>query len=189
MSKFLKKGGINVEYFFKKTGVVSIVTSIVFAILGIILMSNPGQVLTIVCYILGALFIFIGAIRVVSYFMAKGKYDLYNYDLAFGIIAIVAGIVVIFASETIIKILAIVIGIWIIYSGLVRLGLALKLRKAKSDVWITVAVIAAIMLVCGLYTLMDASVIGSTIGLIMLVYAILDLIEGVIYMKTVKQLF
>lgn len=189
MSNFLKKGGTSMEDFFKKTGLVSIVTSIVFAVLGLILMYNPSQVLTIVCYILGTVFIIIGGLKVIAYFMAKGKYDLYNYDLAFGIIAIVAGIVVIFASETIMKILAIIIGIWIIYSGLVRLGLALKLRKAKSDFWIAVAVIAAIMIICGLYMVIDSSVIVSTIGLVMLIYAILDIIEGVIYMKTVKQLF
>lgn len=189
MINFIKKGGKNMEDFFKKTGLVSIITSIVFAVLGLILMYNPSQVLTIVCYVLGAVFIIIGVLKIVAYFMAKGKYDIYNYDLAFGIIAAIAGIVVICASETIIKILAIVIGLWIIYSGLVRLGLAIKLRKAKSDFWVTVAVIAAIMIVCGLYMVIDSSVVVSTIGLIMLIYAILDLIQGVIYMKTVKQLF
>lgn len=177
------------EDFFKKTGWISIVTSIVFAVLGLVLMFNPAQVLTIICYILGAIFIILGGVKIAAYFMAKGKYDIYNYDFAFGIIALIAGIVIIFASETIMKILAIVIGVWIIYSGLVRLGLAFKLRKAKSDFWITVAVIAVIIIICGLYMVIDSSVIVSTIGLIMLIYAILDLIQGFIYMRTIKQLF
>lgn len=177
------------EDFFKKSGWISIITSLVFALLGLILMYNPEQVLTIICYILGAIFIVVGGFKVVAYFMSKGKYDLYNYDFAFGIVAVLAGIIVIFASDLIIKILAIVIGIWIIYSGLVRLGLALKLRKAKSSFWISVAVISGLIIVCGLYMVIDSSVVVSTIGLVMLIYGILDTIQGVLYMKTLNDIF
>ena len=177
------------EKFFKKTGWISIVTSAVFALLGLILMYNPGQVLTIICYILGAIFIVVGGAKIATYFMSRGKYDIYNIDFAFGVVAVIAGIIVIFASETIIKMFAIVIGVWIIYSGLVRLGLAIKLKKAKSDFWVTVAVISSIIIICGLYILIDSSVVVSTIGLIMLIYGILDLIQGIFYMKTLKDIF
>lgn len=186
MGNLLKKGGV--EEFFKKTGIVSIVTSIVFAVLGLILMYNPSQVLTVICYILGAIFIIVGGFKVLAYFMAKGKYNIYNIDFAFGLIAVVAGIVVIFASETIINIFAIIIGLWIIYSGLVRVGLALKLKKVKSEFWIAAAIIAAMMIICGLYIVVDASVVATAIGLIMLVYGILDLVQSVIYLKTVKEI-
>lgn len=188
MSIFKKDTG-NVADFFQKTGMVSIVTAIVFGVLGLILMTNPELVLSIIFYVLGAIFLVIGAFKLITYFMGRGKYNLENQDLAFGLIAVVAGLVVIFGKDTIAGLLAIVIGVWIIYSGLVRLGLAIKLRKTKNEFWITVAVLAAIMIVCGVYMLVDPTVVATTIGLIMLIYAVLDLIEAVIYMKTVKELF
>ena len=187
--EIFKKSSDGVQDFFKKTGVISIITSIIFGVLGIILISNPSDILTVLCYILGGIFLVIGAFKVFSYFMGRGKYNLYNQDLAFGLIAIVAGLVVIFAKDTIMSIISIIVGIWVIYSGLVRLGLGIKLKKVKSEYWITVAVIAAIMITCGVYMIINQSVVYTAIGIIMLVYAVLDLVESVIYMKTVKQLF
>ena len=177
------------EDFFKKTGWISMATSGIFALLGLILLYNPNQVLTMVCYAVGGIFIVAGIIKVATYFMAKGKYDIYNLDFAFGIIAIIAGIIVIFASETIIKMFAIVVGVWIIYSGLVRLGLAIKLKKMKNDFWVTITVISIIVITFGLYMVIDSNVIVSTIGLIMFVYGVLDLIQSIVYMKTIKELF
>ena len=184
-----KKGAGSIESFFQKVGVVSIVTAIVFGVLGLILMTNPELVLSVIFYVLGAIFLIVGIFKLFSYFMERGQYNLQNQDLAFGIIAIIAGLVVIFAKDTITGLLAIVIGVWIIYIGLVRLGLAINLRRTKSEFWITVAVIAAIIIFCGIYMLVYPQAVATTIGLIMLIYAVLDLIESVIYLKTVKQLY
>jgi len=186
MISILKKGD-NVENFFKKTGLVSIITSIIFGVLGLILMIDPNKVLTVIFYVIGGIFLVVGAVKLIAYFLEKGKYNLSNQDLAFGLIAVVAGLVVIFGKDTIAGLIAIVIGIWITYSGLVRLGLGLSLRKSKNEFWIPITVIAAIMIVCGIYMIMDSTVIYSTIGLIMLIFAILDLIQSVFYIKTVKN--
>ena len=48
---------------------------------------------------------------------AKGKYDFYNYDLIYGIIAIIIGIVTIIYSSAIGSVFRVIIGIWIIYSS------------------------------------------------------------------------
>ena len=188
MSSF-KESVKSLPEFFKKTGTISIITSIAFGVLGLILMINPQTVLSIIFYLIGALFLVAGALKLIAYFANRGKYDLQNQDLAFGFIAVVAGLVVILGKDTIAGLLGIVIGIWIIYSGLIRLGLAFNLRKVKSEFWIIVTILAAIMVVCGIYMLADSNVVVTTIGLIMLIYAIIDLIESIIYIKTAKNLY
>ena len=65
----------------KKSGVTSIVESIVFAILGIILIIKPDTVMSIIAYIIGAIFIAAGVIKILSYVHEKGQKDLYNYEL------------------------------------------------------------------------------------------------------------
>ena len=123
--------------------------------------------------------------------MAKGNDNIFDYELGLGVIAIIAGIVVIAASSTILNIIAIIIGIWIVYSGLVRLGLGFQLKKIKSDLWVAVTVIASIMTVCGLYMIVNNGAIyqaTQAIGVVIIVYSVLDLVESIIYMKNLKQL-
>lgn len=176
------------ENFLKKTGWVSVITSVAFAVLGLILILNPEGVLNVIFYVLGTIFVIFGIAKVGNYFMSKGKYDIYNYDLAFGIIAIVGGLITIFCSGTIMSILRIVIGIWIIYSGLVRLGLTLKFRNMDNKLWITVLILAILMIVCGLFITLNSGAILTTIGIIMLIYAVMDLLESLIFVKTVKDI-
>jgi len=89
------------ENFLKKTGFTSIVTSLVFAIIGIILITNPESTMRVLSYILGTIFIIAGGIKTINYFISKGNYDFYNYELIYGIIAIILGAITIFYSATI----------------------------------------------------------------------------------------
>ena len=104
----------------KKSGTVSIIESIIFAILGIILIANPEATVKIISYIIGAGLILIGAYKIYMYAKDKGKNDLYNYQLIYGVMAIVIGLIAIIYISTIGTIFRIIIGIWIIYSAVGR---------------------------------------------------------------------
>lgn len=70
-----------IQKIFKKTGWISICESLVFAILGVILIWKPTETVKVISYALGIIFILIGIFKMVNYFLSKGKYDFYNYDL------------------------------------------------------------------------------------------------------------
>ena len=62
------------EYFekiMKKTGWTSLLSSIVFAILGIILITNPEGTVKFVSAILGIMFILAGAYKIISYYQVE----------------------------------------------------------------------------------------------------------------------
>ena len=84
-----------IEKIFKKTGWISILESIIFAILGAIVIWKPEGTVKVISYILGIIFIAIGIYKIINYFSAKGRYDFYNYDLIYGLMACVLGIVTI----------------------------------------------------------------------------------------------
>ena len=173
----------------KKSGVTSIVESIVFAILGIILIIKPDTVMSIIAYIIGAIFIAAGVIKILSYVHEKGQKDLYNYELIFGIMAAVVGVVVIIHGNAISQIFGIIIGMWIIYSSVVRFSSALKLRALNNNLWIYTVAIAVIMFIGGLYVaLSSGAVIISVIGGIMIAYAVLDIIENIIFINNVNKI-
>ena len=178
------------EQFFKKIGWTSIITSLAFTVLGIIIAYNPNTTFQIISYVLGAILIAYGILKVIEYFKVKGSYDLYNYELVYGIIACLLGIVVIVCSGMIEALLRILIGIWIVYSGAMRLGLAMKLQKLDTDnkIWVPMLLIAIAMLICGLYIIAVPGTIMMTIGIIMVIYGIMDIIEEVIFMKNVKDI-
>lgn len=178
------------EQILKKMGWASIVTSIGFALIGLVIAYNPNTTFQVVSYLIGAIFIIYGIIKMIEYFKMKGSYDLYNYELVYGIIAILLGIVVIVWNGMIETLLRIFVGIWIIYSGAMRFGLVLKLQKMESDnkVWLVVLLISLAILFCGIYVLANPGTVVMTVGIIMVVYAVMDIIEEIIFIKKVKYL-
>ena len=175
----------------KKSGWLSIVASLIFIILGIILVGKPDLIMSIIAYIIGGIFIAVGVIRILSYIKKnKGSSnDDLNYELIFGIMTIVIGLVVIIYREFIAQIFGIVIGIWIIYSGVVRFSASLNIKKSNSNLWIYSMVIAGLMFIAGLYVVLSSgAILIATIGIIMIIYAILDIVESVIFMNTINKM-
>ncbi len=178
-----------IEKIFKKTGWISILESIIFAILGIIVIWKPEGTVKAISYILGVIFVVVGIGKIINYFSSKGKYDFYNYNLIYGLMACILGIVTIVYSNTIGSIFRIIVGVWIIYSSFMRMSLSVKLKTLKLNIWVHSLILSIIMFICGLYITMNSGAVIVTIGIMMIVYSIIDIIEDVIFMKNVKEVF
>jgi uncharacterized membrane protein HdeD (DUF308 family) len=185
----LKEEGMEyLEKILKRTGISSLITSIIFAILGIILIINPEGTIKFVSIILGAMFILVGLYKILNYIRNKGKYDFYNYDISYGIIAVILGVITICYSSQIGTIFRILIGLWIIYSAIIRISLSAKLKNISSNVWLYSLAIALIMGVCGIYIICNSGAIIVTLGIVVLIYSILDIIESIIFLGNVNKL-
>lgn len=179
------------EYFkklLKKSGWVSIIESLIFAILGIILIWKPEGIMAMISYITGAIFIAVGVIKIINYIQSNKKNDLFNYELLYGIMTVIIGIVIIVHADILSTIFGIIIGMWIVYSSIIRVFTALKLKEENSKVWIYSLALALIMCLCGLYVIFDVGMIVTTIGIIMIIYAIIDIIENVLFINNVKKI-
>lgn len=172
----------------KKTGWISLIESIIFAIIGIVLMQNPEGTVKFITYVLGILFILAGIYKIIAYIYEKGQGGLYNYNLVYGIMAVVIGIITMVFSGTIGALFRIIIGVWIIYSSLLRMTTSFRLRSLNSNVWIVSLVLSIIMLICGIYVIVNSGAIVATIGLFILIYSIIDIIENLIFLKNVDNI-
>ena len=172
----------------KKSGWSDILVSVVFAWIAIFMIVKPDSATKIISYILGGIFALYGVIKIINYFVAKGKYDFYNYDLLYGIIAIIIGLITIFYSGLIETMFRMVIGIWIVYSGLLRLSLSFKLHSAEVPIWSASLILSILIIVGGLYMIFESGALIVTIAIIMLMYAIIDLVESVIFVKYVDKM-
>ena len=81
------------------------------------------------------------------------------------------------------------IAFWIIYSGIIRLSLSLKLHSVQIDMWNLSLILAIMMIIGSVYILFQNRALILTIGIIMLVYPIIDLIESVIFIKYVYEFY
>ena len=172
----------------KKTGWVSILESIIFAILGIILVCRPEGTIKMITWILGTIFIVIGISKIITYFKSKGKNDFFNYDLVYGLMAIVIGIIAMVYMNIIGTIFRIIIGVWIIYTSFVRINSSIQIKRLGSKVWVYGLILAILMFICGLYVIVNSGAIVVTIGTIMIIYSVIDIIENIIFMKNIKEI-
>ena len=175
------------EKFLKKAGWTSVITSLVFAVIGLIMIWNPETTMRFISTILGIFFIVIGVIKVINYFASKGNSTFFTNDIAWGLIAIIIGLVTMVYSNTIESIFRIMIGIWIIYSGFTRFTLSFRLKGVNDKLWALVLTLAILMVVGGLYVTFYPGALIVTLGVIILIYAIMDLIESFIFMKNMKD--
>ena len=172
----------------KKSGLGALFVSIIFAIVGTVLIVNPGGTIKTVAYTLGTIFIMIGISKVIRYARNKGECDFFHFDITFGIISIIIGLVTIIYIKQIGTIFRIIIGIWIIHSAIMRLNTAMILKEINSRMWISSLSLAILMFACGLYILFTPNAILVTIGIIILVYSILDIMENIIFLINIKNI-
>lgn len=177
------------EKFLKKAGWTSVVTSLIFGIIGLVMIYNSETTMKFISTILGVFFILVGIIKVINYIISKGNSTLFTNDIAWGLIAIVIGLVTMVYSSTIESIFRIMIGVWIIYSGFTRFGLSFRLKNVNDRLWALVLTLAVLMIVGGFYVTFYPGALIVTLGVIILIYAIMDLIESFIFMKNMKDIF
>ena len=176
------------EKFLKKAGWTSVVTSLIFGIIGLVMIYNPETTMKFISTILGIFFIVVGVIKVINYFVSKGNSNLFTNDIAWGLIAIIIGLVTMVYSNTIESIFRIMIGVWIIYSGFTRFSLSFRLKNINDKLWALVLTLAVLMIVGGLYVTFYPGALIVTLGVIIFIYAIMDLVESFIFMKNIKDI-
>ena len=161
----------------------SLVSSILFLIFGIILFTNPSGILNFVSYIVGGILIIIGVFNILSYRKTLKKLNIdQKYKLISGVILIIFGLFVILFSSLIEMTIRLICGGWILYSGIIRLIETLNNKKNKVS-FISRLIVSILLIICGFYVAIETNLIFSTIGLFIIIYAILEIIGFIFYKK------
>ncbi|MCM1371128.1 MAG: DUF308 domain-containing protein [Clostridium sp.] len=162
----------------------SLISSVLFLLIGIILFTNPNGIISFISYILGAIVVVIGIVKIVK--SAKNQTDpSHDSMLTLGIICIVVGIIIMFCSSTIELVLRIFMGAWILLAGVTRLVSALNLKKiTPSNTWIGLLIISILLIIIGLYVIIKSNLVFSSIGLILIIFSTISIIG---YFITPKQ--
>ncbi len=172
------------EKLLKKSSWTDVIISILFILFGIMIIARPDTIMSVISLLLGAICIVMGILKGIDYF-SSGKTD--NYSLAVAVISIIAGVIIMFCSNIIFSVFRIVIAIWIIYSGLMDLQTTIIWKDYKSKLWLLTLILAILMIIGGVYILINNGAMLQIIGTIIIVYGAIDIIENVVFIKKVEN--
>ena len=156
----------------KYSSILSLVSSIIFFILGAVMFTNPGAIVLFVSYVIGGLIIVLGIFKCIkNYLDVKKDNTVSSKPMVVGIILIVIGLVFIFLAGVIEALVRLVIGGWILFSGINRLINVLYITNKKtSKFWILLA-ISIILISGGLYTILESNLAFKALGIVLMIYA------------------
>ena len=172
------------EKFLKRTNWTDIVISILFVILGALLIVKPAEMMSVISILLGMVLFVIGFLKLVDYFTSKDKED---YLLTMALVSAVLGVIVLFCSDAITGIFRAVLGIWIIIAGIRNFQTTLVWKEVKSGLWTVTLLCAMLMIVAGIVILVSTTLAFRIVGIVIVVYAVLDIIARSIFIKKVKD--
>lgn len=172
------------EKFLKKSSWTDIIVSFLFVLFGIMLIARPESIMSIVSILLGAICIVMGVLKGIDYF-ASGKSD--NYLLAIAIVSVITGIIIMFCADIILSVFRILIAIWIIYSGIMNLQTTIVWKDYKSRLWLLTLLLAIVMIIGGIYILVNNGAMLQIVGGIIVAYGIMDIMESAIFIKKIDN--
>ena len=164
----------------------NLIASIVFLIIGALMLANPNQVVAFIAYICGICLIFFGLYAAFkNYFDTKHDSNTPSTDLIYGIISIVIGVIFFFLANIFGKILQYVFGAWMLFMGISKLISALQVeRNKRNDKNFKIQLIIAIILIgAGLFTILISNLALQLIGVFMIIYAILEIVGTLVSKK------
>mgnify|MGYP004680233807 CR=1 FL=1 len=181
MDKLMKK-------FFRS----SLVSSITLFVLGILIIFKSEVTIIAISYLVGGVLIALGAFAIIQFIKnieISGKNDL---DILYGVVTIILGLLIVKNPKLIASVLPIIIGVAIIINSSTKLQYAFELKKENNQQWKTTMIISIISVICGVILLFNpfkgAVIITQTIGIFIIIYAVLDIVSTYIIKKNAKYI-
>lgn len=172
----------------KNNGKMSLISGIVFFVLGIVIFLNPDVIVKVISYGLGGLLILTGVYKIVNYYIQDKRLGVVNRnEIAFGITAVVLGIVFIFLASAIELLLRFIVGGWLIIAGLSKISKTFFTTDRDSKFY-GLIIVGCILIIIGLYIVLVSNLALSIIGLFMMIYGLIDFISYFVYQDK-KEIF
>lgn len=181
-----------VERKIKKTFNTSLIVSIIFVIIGLFLFIKPDLTISAISYCIGGTLLFVGLINIYKYFSSLDGLSMFNFNLSYGVLLVIAGLFLIIDTSIFAKVINIILGIWIIIASITKFQYGLVLKNAKNKDWKYTILVSILMFLWGLLLLKNpfetALTITQVIGVFIIIYAVLDIIDNFIIRKNISDI-
>ncbi len=169
----------------------SICISIMFIIIGIIMVIIPKMSLEILGVILSVILIINGVILMITDIKLNNNFIPVDM-LPASMLSILLGIMMLIYPNILSFIIPLMLGTWFIMTSIFKIRLTLYLSKIQNTPWLLLMLISILSIVCGFILILnpiDSSVaITLFIGIVIIVYAISDIINMIVLKRNLNKL-
>ena len=163
-----------------KTGY--IIISILLCVLGIVLIAVPDFSVTLLCVLGGGIMMLFGLVKIIGY-CSKDLYRLaFQFDLAFGILFVVLGFILIIRTDAMVNLICIVMGICVLADALLKIQISIDSKTFGIQKWWLILAMAILTGVAGFLLVFRPS---ESIQTIMILFGIALITEGVLNLITI----
>lgn len=165
----------------KKDNKVTLISSIAFFVIGLFIFLYPDSIIKFASYCFGGVLILIGLYRTINYIIQDKRLGVVNRnEIAFGVTAIVLGVLFIFLAGAIELLLRFIVGIWIIITGISKIFQTFYIRNRDAKFY-ALLVVGLVLIAIGLYIVIVSNLAISVIGLFMMLYGLIDFVSYFVY--------
>lgn len=158
------------------------IISIALCVLGVVPIAIPEYSAVLLCRIGGIIMILFGVVKILGY-CSKDLYRLaFQHDLAFGILLIVLGAVMIFRTDPMITILCTILGVYVLADALLKIQIAIDSKAFGIRKWWLILSMAILTGITGFLLIFRPS---ESTRIIMILFGITLLAEGILNLITI----
>lgn len=176
-----------------KLWVGSLFTTLLFIIVGILLIIKPEQIITMISMIIGLSILVVGIFAFVKYFRGQKTQTGFSFDLIYGTICAVSGSLLILNPKAVASVLPLILGVWMLFNSISKIGYVLDLKKQAGKEWISPFILTTLTLMCGILFIFNpfkgATIITQILGSTLVFYSLIDLINSFILRKKVNVIY
>jgi uncharacterized membrane protein HdeD (DUF308 family) len=168
-----------------------IVMSVVLLLLGILFVTLPDISMQLIGKILGVVLILLGCVKLEGYF-SKDLFRLaFQYDLQFGILILIVGIIVLLKPSEVINLLFMSMGIVQLTDSLFKIQIAFDSRKFGIGKWWGILILAILSGIIALLLVFkpseSAEVLTVLLGISLITAGFLNLFIAITTIKIIKH--
>jgi uncharacterized membrane protein HdeD (DUF308 family) len=172
----------------KKMSLVSIIFSLIFIVTGVFLLIKPETAINVVCYVLGIILVLWGVVSIIQFFSDKNSSNYLSMNFIFGSFVFIFGIIILIKPTIVASIVPLLLGVWMVINGVTKLSYALSIYRETKNV---LSILGSIFIIVFGITLIfnpfeGAKGLIQIIGIALIVYSILDLVESIIISIGIK---
>lgn len=170
---------------FNKMLTISIVSSIVIALVGAVLLFMPKLSNKLIGVIMGVLFILYGITTIYKYITRNGA-KLYSLNLLYGIIILLIGVIIVLVPFSVTSFLTICLGLYLIIIGINKVTYGIWFKIGNHSSWLITLVIGIMLIFFGILVLSNpfsSLTITRLVGAFLILASILDITDLILLKK------
>ena len=175
----------------KKVFNISMISSILLFLFGLILAVNAEGFIKSITVAIGVVLLLIGVFPVIDYFRYRKDGLGASIGLISGIFSIVCGLMLLINEDLLMILIPVFIGVWMIINGINKIQVSFEIKDLGEKSWIITFIYSILIIVLGGYFIVNpisgATTVTSFIGIILCIYAVLDIIDCIIIKVKVKN--